>query len=504
MAKTLRAPATPSASARIRARLDHPVIDTDGHFIEIEPILIDYIAQVCGARLARKYREMVGGGRFWAWHHASDAERRRRRINRPPYWALPTTNSADRAAAMIPGLWRARMDEFGIDLTLAYPTVGLMLMGLPDEEMRLGFIRAANTMVADLYRGQGDRIIPAATIPTHTPAEAIAELEHVTGTLGMKLAMVNGIVRRPIAAAAGRLRNLSAAENGNWVDALGLDSEHDYDPFWQRCIDLGVAPTMHSHAIGLTTRCSISSYNYNHIGHFADASEASAKALFLGGVTRRFPQLTVAFLECGVGWAVSLYHDLIGHWEKRNLAALKRHLDPAKIDQAALVAYAERYGDPIIRAKVAATGRLDGLEYFVQEEDPATLDEWAASGVQSAADIRDRFVAPFYFGCEADDASVGWAFDGRGIAGGARLNAMFSSDIGHWDVQDARHMLAEAYELVEHERIQPADFRDFTFTNTVRLHGRMNPAFFAGTAVAAAAAAVLAPARARRRVAAGD
>ena len=46
-------------------------------------------------------------------------------------------------------------------------------------------------------------------------------------------------------------------------------------------------------------------------------------------MTRRFPDLNFAFLEGGVAWAAALYADLIGHWEKRNLAALRRHLDPA-------------------------------------------------------------------------------------------------------------------------------------------------------------------------------
>jgi hypothetical protein len=59
-------------------------------------------------------------------------------------------------------------------------------------------------------------------------------------------------------------------------------------------------------------------------------------------------------------------------------------------------------------------------------------------------------------------------------------------------------VLPEAYEMVEKELATPEDFRDFTFGNVVRLFGRVNPRFFEGTRVAAAAAAVLqqAPARA--------
>ena len=81
---------------------------------------------------------------------------------------------------------------------------------------------------------------------------------------------------------------------------------------------------------------------------------------------------------------------------------------------------------------------------------------------------------------------------------GARINAIFSSDIGHFDVPDMLSPVPEAYELVEDEFITSDDFRDFTFTNAVRLWGTQNPRFFEGTVVAKEAAAALnvAPARA--------
>ena len=60
---------------------------------------------------------------------------------------------------------------------------------------------------------------------------------------------------------------------------------------------------------------------------------------------------------------------------------------------------------------------------------------------------------------------------------------MLGSDLGHWDVPDARDVVPEAYELVEHGLITAADFRDFACDNAIRLHGGMNPRFFDGTAV---------------------
>jgi len=74
----------------------------------------------------------------------------------------------------------------------------------------------------------------------------------------------------------------------------------------------------------------------------------------------------------------------------------------------------------------------------------------------------------------------------------ARLNAIFSSDIGHFDVPDITEVLEEAYELVEDGLIDDNDFRDFMFANAVRFWGEVNPDFFKGTAVEKQAAEVLA------------
>ena len=97
----------------------------------------------------------------------------------------------------------------------------------------------------------------------------------------------------------------------------------------------------------------------------------------------------------------------------------------------------------------------------------------------------------YYFGCEADDPVNAWAFNRRANPMGARLNAIFSSDIGHFDVPDMSAVLLHAWELVERGLLDLADFRRFTFTNGAALHTSLNPRFFEGTRVAKEAAAVL-------------
>jgi hypothetical protein len=52
-------------------------------------------------------------------------------------------------------------------------------------------------------------------------------------------------------------------------------------------------------------------------------------------------------------------------------------------------------------------------------------------------------------------------------------------------------VVEEAYELVEHGAITPDDFRDFVFTNPVKLWTAMNPDFFKGTVVEGYAAKLM-------------
>jgi hypothetical protein len=231
---------------------------------------------------------------------------------------------------------------------------------------------------------------------------------------------------------------------------------------------------------------SATSYVYNHIGGLGANHESLCKSLFLSGVTYRFPTLRFGFLEGGVTWACSLFSDLVGHWQKRNAHDIQ-NLDPDLLDVDALLALFDQYGDARVRA-----GLTELRAYFSRPSGrPEQLDEFAAAALSSVEDIRDRFVPNFYFGCEADDRLLAWAFDERINPAGARLRPIFGSDISHWDVQDMTEPVEEAYELVEDGIIGEAEFRELTFVNPVRLHAGMNPEFFAGTICEGAVATVL-------------
>ena len=87
------------------------------------------------------------------------------------------------------------------------------------------------------------------------------------------------------------------------------------------------------------------------------------------------------------------------------------------------------------------------------------------------------------FGCEANDKMNFLAFNRKTLPLGSQMNALFGSDISHFDVADLAGLLPEAYELVEGGLMDADNFRDFVVTNPVHFLADANPDFFKGTAV---------------------
>ena len=466
--------------------IDHPIIDADGHFVEIGPILDDelatYLEEAGGKELRDRY--LASAARpFNTANVLSDRDDpvvQQEWKAMPSWWGWQTKNVYDRATSHLPKLLYSRLDEMGIDFTLMYPSAVLGLIH-SDGEMGAALARGANRYLASIFKPYRDRIAVGAIIPMSTPELAIAELEYAVKELGAKTAVFAGFARRPLG---------DKPANGPQAiraDHFGIDSAYDYDPFWAKCVELGIAPVSHSSHMHLRVSRSPSNYVYNHIGCLGTSHESLAKSLFMGGVTRRFPDLRVGFLEGGVAWACALYADLLGHWSKRNSESILE-LDPDRLDVDKLMGYVKDYGDDQM------IGQLDRLRMFFSQPAarPKQLDEFSRALIKRAEDIRDLFIPSFYFGCEADDPLVKWAFAEDVNPMGAQLRAMIGSDISHWDVPDMNEPIEEAWEMVEDGKLTKQNFKDFTFTNPLRLHAGANPKFFEGTICEAAAAKAIA------------
>ena len=294
---------TPSDEVRkIRKRIDHPIVDADGHLIEVIPLLIDFIREEAGQRIADRFQALV----------AQRDPRERNVAGARVFWALPEENTLDRMTATLPELLYRRLDEFGVDFALLYPSMALPLMCLPDAEVRQAAVRACNRYYAEVFGGYRDRLEPVAVIPLFSPEEALAELDHAIGERGLKAIVANAVIPRPPG---------EGGRDKDWLDTIGFGSPHDFDPVWARINEAKVRVATH---VGPT--------DYQKYG--ADLSEdpeavlgdfdalqwvlywcdrpamETVTSMILHGLFERFPHIRVCMSEQGTTWLPYLLRKL--------------------------------------------------------------------------------------------------------------------------------------------------------------------------------------------------
>ncbi len=461
--------------------MGYPVVDGDGHVVELMAVFGDFVrdhghgALLDGMLNRRRAIEdlsmeerLEGGVLPHSWHVPADTE----------YYATVTS----------PKRYHERLGETGIDFAVLYPSMGIALLQLLDDEQRVTLCRLYNEHMAEQFRPYTDRFTMAALVPMNTPGEAVAALEHAHA-LGAKIGLIASHVHRPPPSAGWPADDpwadvrIPEWETRGWVDTFGIDSPYDYDPVWAKAIELGMPLAAHTAGIGASDRASVSNFVFNQIGHFAASGGALAKSLFLGGVTERFPRLRLALLEGGAAIGVQIYVSLVTNWEKRGGSAMAG-LDPENIDEHRLrellvesdPRLAKYSADQLVRTR----GRMTRVR-----------DDFEAAKLSCVEDIRDRFCVNFAWGCEADDPLAGLAFDTRVTPLGAKVPAFFASDLGHWDVPRFDEPLEEAHELLERGILDADELREFLFENPVRFYGSLNREFFAGTAIEHEAAKIL-------------
>ena len=147
---------------KIRARLKHPVIDADGHWIEFGPLLREEMRRIGGSLAAEGF--MFYANLVEKNLRMGPAERLAKRVTIGPWYTQPARNTRDRAAAMMPKLMYERMDELGFDFSVLYPSTGMSSVGIPDDKLRQATCRAFNTFSSEYFAPFADRMTPVAMI----------------------------------------------------------------------------------------------------------------------------------------------------------------------------------------------------------------------------------------------------------------------------------------------------------------------------------------------------
>ncbi|PYN73225.1 MAG: amidohydrolase, partial [Candidatus Rokuibacteriota bacterium] len=92
---------------KLRSRLNHPIIDADGHWIEYGPVMKEEFRRIGGAAAVEGLDTATQ--RVPNSLKMTLAERRRRRVGQEAFWSSPSENVLDRATAMMPRLMYERL-----------------------------------------------------------------------------------------------------------------------------------------------------------------------------------------------------------------------------------------------------------------------------------------------------------------------------------------------------------------------------------------------------------
>jgi aminocarboxymuconate-semialdehyde decarboxylase len=166
----------------------------------------------------------------------------------------------------------ADMDRMGIDIQAITPSPAQTFYSVP-ADLGIATARVINDNIADIVGKHPDRFVGLGTVPFQAPELAVAELDRLHGSLG--------------------LRGIEIATNVAGEDL----SEPRFRPIFQRCEELGLTLFMHPTGFPEASRFR-DHYFTNLIGNPLDTTVAVHHLIF-GGVLQDHPNLKLVLSHGG-------------------------------------------------------------------------------------------------------------------------------------------------------------------------------------------------------------
>jgi len=100
---------------QVRSKIDHPIVDGDGHWVEYDPVFSEKMRKVGGDLAADGFLKAMGTTREAL--KMTVAERREKRIGQSAFWSRQAENTLDRATAMMPSCFMIASTSWGSTLS---------------------------------------------------------------------------------------------------------------------------------------------------------------------------------------------------------------------------------------------------------------------------------------------------------------------------------------------------------------------------------------------------
>ncbi|HEX8247405.1 MAG TPA: amidohydrolase family protein [Pyrinomonadaceae bacterium] len=275
------------------------VVDADGHIMEPAAMWQDHIDPLYKDRCLRIVRDKADGDKLVINNQTSQ---KIRRLGGVPYsqtgesvnWDVldeldyyESYENSCHPASYEPAARLKWMDERGIDISILFPSLGLIWTREVDFEPDYirAHVQAYNRWLIEFSRADAKRLIPVAQTCLYEPKAAIEDLT--------------------------RLRK-EGFEN-IMLPLLPPDSttcfHSNFDAFWQSVQSLGFVVHLHKVAIphqlnipaGMALGIDGNGRFFSHMNEIL-AAQMCLSSLMDNRLPDRFPKIKFAFLECNAGW----------------------------------------------------------------------------------------------------------------------------------------------------------------------------------------------------------
>jgi hypothetical protein len=190
--------------------------------------------------------------------------------------------------------WLRAMDRGGVETAVLYPTLGLFMSFLRDPDWAVRLCRAYNTFMHEEFTRASPRLKAVALLPIQAPRAAAEELERA-------------------------VRQLDAVGAMLAADGSHLLGEEEFTPIWETAARLDTMLGIHASGSHLggggvdLFRRFIQAHTCSH--PFGQMRQLTS--VVFEGIPERFPDLRIAFLEAGCGWAPYWMERMDDEYDKR-------------------------------------------------------------------------------------------------------------------------------------------------------------------------------------------
>ena len=256
--------------------------------------------------------------------------------------------------------WLAALDRGGMEATVLYPTLGLFLSFLKDRAWAVAICRAYNTFLHEEFVRKSERLHAVALLPVQDPDAAAAELERAVRQLGLKGAMLS-------------------------ADGSHLLGDARFAPIYETAQRLDVMVGIHASgsSLGGAGVELFPQFIQAHTCSHAFGQMRQITSVVFEGIPERFPDLRIAFLEAGCGWAPYWMERMDDEYAKRTAEAPALKRKPSDYIRSGKIYFSCEADEWLLGPAV----KLVGENQIVYASD---FPHWDHSYPASIDEIRDR------------------------------------------------------------------------------------------------------------------